>query len=233
MHIRTHQRIWHYFQQHRTVSLIVAHVSVLMMLGLFFLGNALGGSLFGAFAQSSCSSGDKSYRVVSGDTLGGIAARYNTTWQKLSSYNHISNPNLIYVNQTICIPGKVASSGPAPVKGTGNYFSFPQCTYWANKRYYQLHGIYVPWTTQSNAWQWSDRARDFRWRVSTRPSPGAIVDLQPWVQGAYGLGHVAVVESMLSDGHVRASTMNWGAYPQQVTYVEFAPGSGVTFITYS
>jgi surface antigen len=90
----------------------------------------------------------------------------------------------------------------------------------------------VPWTTQSNAWQWKDRARNFHWRVSSSPSPGAIVDLQPWVQGAYGLGHVAVVERILNNGHVIASNLNWGAYPEQVTYVEFVPDAGVSFITY-
>jgi len=51
------------------------------------------------------------------------------------------------------------------------------------------------------------------------------------VQGAYGLGHVAVVEQVLSNGHVIASTMNWGVYPWQVTYVQFTPGPGVTFIS--
>ena len=61
---------------------------------------------------------------------------------------------------------------------------------------------------------------------------GAIVDLQPWVQRAYSLGHVAVVERILQNRHVIASTMNWGAYPWRVTYVEYAPGPGVTFISY-
>jgi surface antigen len=61
---------------------------------------------------------------------------------------------------------------------------------------------------------------------------GAIIDLQPWVEGAYGLGHVAVVEKILSNGHVIASSMNWGAYYWEVSYIEFAPGPGVAFITY-
>jgi N-acetylmuramoyl-L-alanine amidase len=61
-------------------------------------------------------------------------------------------------------------------------------------------------------------------------SKGAIIDLQPWVQGAYGAGHVAVVEKVYSDGSVLASNMNWGANPYSVAYVHFHPGSGVTFI---
>lgn len=43
------------------------------------------------------------YIVKSGDTLSSIAKKYNTTYQKLASYNKILNPNLIYVNQKIKI----------------------------------------------------------------------------------------------------------------------------------
>jgi surface antigen len=111
-----------------------------------------------------------------------------------------------------------------------NSFPYPQCTWWADERYHQLHGVYVPWTTTSNAWQWTDRAYQFGWSVSQTASPGAIVDLQPGVQGAYGGGHVAVVEKIYSDGSILASTTNWGSYPYQVTYVHFYRGSGVTFI---
>jgi len=44
------------------------------------------------------------YTVVAGDTLIGIARKYNTTYQKLAEYNNISNPNLINVGQKIRIP---------------------------------------------------------------------------------------------------------------------------------
>lgn len=44
------------------------------------------------------------YTVKSGDTLSGIAAKYGTTYQKLASYNGISNPNKIYPGQKITIP---------------------------------------------------------------------------------------------------------------------------------
>jgi surface antigen len=109
-------------------------------------------------------------------------------------------------------------------------FPYGSCTWWADQRYFQLHGVFVPWHTQANAWEWTARAYEFGWHVSSKPVVGAIIDLQSGVQGASGLGHVAVVEKILSNGHVIASNMSWGAYPWQVTDVEFTPGPGVTFI---
>ena len=44
------------------------------------------------------------YTVKSGDTLSGIAKRYNTTYQALAQYNHIADPNKIYIGQQIKIP---------------------------------------------------------------------------------------------------------------------------------
>ena len=234
MHTRTYQRIWQYFKQHRVASIVVGHVSVVAVLVLLLLGNTFGSQILGAFANAPCSSSDRTYIVHGGDTLSGIASRYNTSWPRLAAFNRIAHPSLIYVNQTVCIPGGGSPSpgrpGPGPVMGRGNFFSYAQCTWWANQRYHQLHGIYVPWTINSNAWAWANRARDFHWVVSSYPTPGDIVDLQPWVQGAYGLGHVAVVERVLGNGHVIASTMNWGVHPGWVTYVEYAPGPGVSFI---
>ena len=47
---------------------------------------------------------DAVYTVKSGDTLYGIALKYNTTYQKLAEYNNIANPSIIYVGQKIRIP---------------------------------------------------------------------------------------------------------------------------------
>jgi surface antigen len=130
------------------------------------------------------------------------------------------------------VVSKVSTQGTSlSTQGSVNVFPYGSCTWWANQRYYQLHGFFVPWRTQSNAWQWTARAYEFGWHVSNVPIVGAIIVLQPGVEGAsYWAGHVAVVERILSNGHVIASNMNWGAYPWQITYVEFAPGPGVTFI---
>src|SRR5437868_4828683 len=92
-----HKDLRHVFARHRVATIVIGHVSVVAVIGLLLLGNGLGMRLFSAFAQSRCSHGDQAYVVMSGDTLGGIAASHNTTWGRLASYNHIANPNLIFI----------------------------------------------------------------------------------------------------------------------------------------
>ena len=53
------------------------------------------------------------YTVVKGDTLSGIASKFNTTYQILAAYNNISNPNVIQVGQKLKIPGNHNSSTAA------------------------------------------------------------------------------------------------------------------------
>ncbi|RYQ18668.1 GH25 family lysozyme [Bifidobacterium pseudolongum] len=45
----------------------------------------------------------RTYTVVAGDTLSGIAARYGTTYQALAAKNGIANPDLIYSGQVLKI----------------------------------------------------------------------------------------------------------------------------------
>lgn len=59
------------------------------------------------------------YTIRSGDTLGGIAKRFNTTVAKLQSANNISNPNVIYAGRTLTIPDSYSST-PAPQNNGGN-----------------------------------------------------------------------------------------------------------------
>jgi peptidoglycan endopeptidase LytE len=51
------------------------------------------------------------YRVVAGDTLGSIAARFGTTVAALASINRISDPNLIYPGQLLVISGGTGTGG--------------------------------------------------------------------------------------------------------------------------
>src|SRR5947209_10181671 len=87
------------------------HIIILLTLVILLLGSALGGRLLGVFAQSPCAKGDASYGVSFGVTLSAIAMRYRTTWQRLASYNHIANANLIFPGQQVCIPGKGSRGG--------------------------------------------------------------------------------------------------------------------------
>lgn len=59
------------------------------------------------------------YTVQSGDTLSGIAQRFNTTYQAIAEKNGISNPNLIYPGQKLIISGVYESnSGNATVSSS-------------------------------------------------------------------------------------------------------------------
>jgi surface antigen len=59
---------------------------------------------------------------------------------------------------------------------------------------------------------------------------GSILVLHRDVQGASSAGHVAIVEQILSNGTVIASSMNWGKHPGAVTNSLFHSGYGVSFI---
>lgn len=123
-----------------------------------------------------------------------------------------------------------SAQGKAAV-GLGNVFPFGQCTWWADQRYYQLHGVFVPWKTNAFAANWVNLARQFGWHVFNTPIVGSIMVLQPGIQGAYSAGHVGVVERLLDNGSVVASSMNWGINPQMVTEHSFRPGPGVAFLS--
>lgn len=56
--------------------------------------------------------GEVVYVVKAGDTLGGIAAKYGTTYQAIAAYNGIKDPNLIRVGQKVKIQTPGAQAAP-------------------------------------------------------------------------------------------------------------------------
>src|SRR5438094_371597 len=59
-----------------------------------------------------------SYRVQSGDTLAGIASRFNVSLSSLERANPaVHDPNRIYVGELLAIPGRSDTFHPAPSTG--------------------------------------------------------------------------------------------------------------------
>lgn len=73
-------------------------------------------------APAPAPSAGGTYRVVSGDTLSGIASKYGISWQTLQQMNGLPDPNRIYPGQTLKVPGGGSSPAPAPTpSGGGSY----------------------------------------------------------------------------------------------------------------
>lgn len=61
------------------------------------------------------------YTVQAGNTLGGIATRFHTSWQKLATLNHLANPNIIDVGEVLNLSNNTVTAGamqPAKVTKT-------------------------------------------------------------------------------------------------------------------
>lgn len=131
-------------------------------------------------------------------------------------------------------PSSLTSSFSASDAGSLSHFFYGQCTYWANMRYRQLTGHWIPWL--GNAYQWAYAAPASGWVISSQPNPNgpSIVVLAPYTQGAGSFGHVAVVEnaeSSPSEG-VMTSNWNWLGRWAILDWTRFYPGPGVSFLWY-
>ena len=148
-------------------------------------------------------------------------------------YQPSSNQPQTYKGLPTPPPGMPTPPPGMPTPGTGGYdgFTYGQCTYWADLRYHQLTGFWVPWG--GNAWEWAAGASASGWNVSSSPHVPSIIVLQPGVQGAGSFGHVAVVERINSDGTVYTSNWNWygngGGWATWSSW-DFTPGPGVSFV---
>lgn len=79
------------------------------------------------------------YTVQPGDTLSGIAAAYDTTYQHLADINGIANPNLIYAGQVIRIDGSVDQTRTVYIVKEGDTLSGIAAAY--NTTYQHLADI--------------------------------------------------------------------------------------------
>ncbi|HET7672897.1 MAG TPA: CHAP domain-containing protein [Candidatus Saccharimonadales bacterium] len=165
------------------------------------------------------------YRVQPGDTPQSLASRYRADANQIITFNDVEVTGRLKVGRLIVIPdgAKPVSSyylqsgyttgfsfGSAPIY-TPNGYDYGYCTWYAAKRRAEL-GSPIP-SNLGNAITWLSAARLAGLSTGSTPRAGAVV----YFMNIGGLGHVAVVENVNSDGSFRISQMNnpyWG----RVTY---------------
>lgn len=92
----------------------------------------------------------QTYTVVSGDTLSAIAARYGVSVDAIAAANNIANPNLIYPNRVLRIPGTnvpaaAPSAGVVYIVQSGDTLSGIAAKYGTNYEHLQaINGIADP-----------------------------------------------------------------------------------------
>ena len=158
------------------------------------------------------------YKVKEGDTIDALANRYNVNRAKLIEMNDAEISGLI-VGERIILPdgiqpvvrtyysGTYNSGSYRPAYGPGNGYDYGWCTWHAANRR-QQSGNPLP-SNLGNAISWYSLAQRAGLGVGAEPRAGAVI----WHANMGGLGHVAYVESVNSDGSILVSDMNypyWG-----------------------
>ncbi|MDK2899315.1 MAG: hypothetical protein PWQ10_502 [Patescibacteria group bacterium] len=165
------------------------------------------------------------YTVKDGDTIDSIATKYSVDKTRLVLYNDLDvsglTTGIVVVLPNAVLPdnekpGYIAPVAVAVTKTTsssyyfrsgsvGNRYAIGNCTWYAYERRVQLGSpIGSFW---GNANTWAIAAQGTGYLVDHIPSAGAVlVDESGW------LGHVAVVESVSSNGDIVISEMNNSAY---------------------
>lgn len=186
------------------------------------------------------------YTVRAGDTIDSIAAKYQADKSRLVAFNDLELGGL-NPGKSIIIPGGVLPANERPGyvdpraasrygsyyggystvnaqiarASAGNKYAFGNCTWYAYERRAQLGrpvGSY--W---GNAATWAMNARMAGYLVDNHPDVGAVM------QNGGGYGHVAIVESVNSDGSITISEMNYAGNFNRVTSRTVSAGEAAGF----
>jgi surface antigen len=189
------------------------------------------------------------YTLIAGDTADSIAAKYQADKSRIVTFNDLELSGLT-PGKAIIIPGGVLPENERPgyvaprnaasqgsynggfstvnaqiaSASAGNRYAFGNCTWYAYERRTQLgRPVGSFW---GNAATWAMYARAAGYQVDNTPSVGAVM------QNGGGFGHVAIVESVNSDGSLTLSEMNYAGNFNRVTSRTVSAGSaaGFTFI---
>lgn len=102
-----------------------------------------------------------------------------------------------------------AAASPVTSASNGsNYYDWGTCAWYVfEQRSQRGLGVGGNW---GNATNWANGAQSAGYSVTNSPSVGAIMQAPAYTNGAYGLGHVAIVESVNADGSILVSEMQFG-----------------------
>lgn len=170
------------------------------------------------------------YTVKNGDNIDSIASKYSTNRDRLVSYNDLEASG-VAPGQQIVLPGGIlpinerpgyslpvaaartsgalarsapSVSGPVSINNVGNRYDYGYCTWYVYNRRAELgRPVGSFW---GNATTWASYARNAGFVVNGTPAVGSVLQ-NSWQAGGYG--HVAVVESVNSDGSIFVSEMNY------------------------
>lgn len=102
----------------------------------------------------------------------------------------------------------VAATPVTSASNGANYYDWGTCAWYVfEQRSQRGLGVGGNWGNASN---WANGAQSAGYSVSNSPSVGAIMQAPAYTNGAYGLGHVAIVESVNADGSILVSEMQFG-----------------------
>ena len=136
--------------------------------------------------------GSQTYIVQSGDTLSGIARRFNTTVTAIAQASGITNINLIYVGQVLTIPG--GGSG-TPVPPVGSSFALGAQTLNLNNQA-RLEEAGMTWIKYQYKW----------------PSEGTLANLESLINAAHNKGLKILVTVTGDTSYPAADSINFLSY---------------------
>jgi LysM repeat protein len=185
------------------------------------------------------------YTVKGGDTIDSIVSKYHADKERVIAFNDLELGGLAPGKQLVIPAGSLPEDERpgyvSPRSGgwgggysvvdarlagasAGNRYAFGNCTWYAYERRMQLgRPVGSFW---GNAATWAAYARAAGYLVNNTPAVGAVM------QNGGGYGHVAVVESVNSDGSITISEMNYAGNFNRVTSRTVSAGAagGFTYI---
>jgi surface antigen len=186
------------------------------------------------------------YTVKAGDTADSIAQKYGADKERIVTFNDLEISGFT-PGTTVVLPGATLPETERPGyvaprnaasqgsynggystinsqiarASAGNRYAFGNCTWYAYERRLQLgRPVGSFW---GNAATWAMYARAAGYVVDNSPEVGAVM------QNGGGYGHVAIVESVNSDGSITVSEMNYAGNFNRVTSRTVGAGTAAGF----